>query len=127
MRLRDRAGDARHRVSVAAQRLDNNSLLNWTERAIRMRKECPEFGWGELRFLETDNPAVLAHTCSWRGNTVAAVHNLSRATVSARVEWPAGTQQVLHVFGRTIGTPTPGEQPDIVDLDGYDYRWMRLH
>jgi hypothetical protein len=73
-------------------------LLNWTERLIRTRNECPEFGSGELRFLKlklkTDNPAVLAHTCSWRANTVES--------------------------------PTPAEQLDIVDLDGYDYRWMRL-
>jgi maltose alpha-D-glucosyltransferase / alpha-amylase len=114
------------RVNVAEQRLAFNSLLNWTERLVRTRKECPEFGWGELQFIETDNPAVLAHTCSWRGKAVAAVHNFSRATVSARVKWPAGTRQLLHLFGRTVETPTPGEEPEIVDLDGYDYRWMRL-
>src|SRR5207302_5336135 len=68
------------RVNVAEQRLAFDSLLNWTERLVRTRKECPEFGCGELRFLETDNRVVLAHTCSCRGNTVAAVHNFQRAT-----------------------------------------------
>src|SRR5207249_4442264 len=34
------------RVNVEVQRRDNNSMLNWTERMIRLRKECPEFGWG---------------------------------------------------------------------------------
>ena len=32
-------------VNVADQRRDPNSLLNWTERLIRTRKECPEIGW----------------------------------------------------------------------------------
>jgi maltose alpha-D-glucosyltransferase/alpha-amylase len=30
------------------------------------------------------------------------------------------------LFGRTVESPTPGEPPEIVDLDGHDYRWMRL-
>src|SRR5205823_2938193 len=37
------------RVNVEAQRRDLNSLLNWTERMVRLRKECPEFGWGDYR------------------------------------------------------------------------------
>src|ERR1700738_1164217 len=32
-------------VNAAAQRRDPDSLLNWTERIIRMRKEVPEIGW----------------------------------------------------------------------------------
>ena len=40
-------------VNVADQRRDPNSLLNWMERIIRMRKEVPEIGWGDF--------AVAAH------------------------------------------------------------------
>ena len=36
------------RVNVADQRRDPHSLLNWTERMIRMRKECPEISWGDF-------------------------------------------------------------------------------
>jgi hypothetical protein len=36
-----------HRVNVAEQRRDPGSLVNCTERLIRLRKECPEFGWGD--------------------------------------------------------------------------------
>ena len=35
-------------VNAAAQRRDPNSMLNWTERIIRMRKEVPEIGWGDF-------------------------------------------------------------------------------
>src|SRR5262249_45158506 len=42
------------RVNVAAQRRDSNSLLNWTERIIRARKECPEISWGTYTVLRTD-------------------------------------------------------------------------
>ena len=113
------------RVNVAAQRLDENSFLNWTERAIRTRKECPEFGWGKMQFLRTDKPSVLAHACTWNGRTVIAVHNFSRASVSVKIEWPKGTTQKLHVFGRTVREPLPQHSP-MLDLDGYDYQWLRV-
>ena len=35
-------------VNAAIQRRDPNSMLNWMERIIRMRKEMPEIGWGTL-------------------------------------------------------------------------------
>ena len=43
-------------VNVAVQRRDPDSLLNWTERLIRMRKECPEIGWGSCKVLHTGSP-----------------------------------------------------------------------
>jgi maltose alpha-D-glucosyltransferase/alpha-amylase len=113
------------RINVLSQRLDEHSLLNWTERAVRMRKECPEFGWGEMQILNTDNPRVMAHACTWRGNTVAAVHNFSRATATVSVEWPEGTQEIQPLFGRDLHEAEPSKA-GLVDLDGYGYRWMRL-
>src|SRR3712207_6749471 len=48
------------RVNVADQKRDPASLLNWMERMIRARKECPEIGWGAWQILETSSPQVLA-------------------------------------------------------------------
>jgi maltose alpha-D-glucosyltransferase/alpha-amylase len=112
-------------VNATAQRLSFNSLLNWTERAIRTRKECPEFGWGRMQFLETGHPSVLAHACDWRGSMVVAVHNLSRAAVSVKVDLPEDVIETLDLYGRHVRQPTPGKA-HVIDLDGYDYRWMRL-
>jgi maltose alpha-D-glucosyltransferase / alpha-amylase len=46
-------------VNVAEQRRDPNSLLNWMERIIRMRKEVPEIGWGDFSFISAGTPKVL--------------------------------------------------------------------
>jgi maltose alpha-D-glucosyltransferase/alpha-amylase len=78
-----------------------------------------------LRFLKTDHPTVMAHACTWQGRTVVAVHNFSRATASVRVDWPAGTQELLHLFGRDVAEPLPAGDK-LIDMDGYDYRWLRL-
>jgi maltose alpha-D-glucosyltransferase/alpha-amylase len=43
------------RVNVAAQRRDPQSLLNWVERKIRMRRECPEISWGDWRIIPCDD------------------------------------------------------------------------
>ena len=64
-------------VNVADQRRDPNSLLNWMERIIRMRKEVPEIGWGDFTMLRTGTPEVVAIRYDWRNNSVVVVHNLS--------------------------------------------------
>ena len=40
-------------INEADQRRDAQSMLNWTERIIRMRKECPEIGWGNFDVVHT--------------------------------------------------------------------------
>ena len=63
-------------VNVAKQRRDPNSMLNWTERIIRMRKEVPEVGWGDFKVIAARDPAVLVMRYDWRNNSVLFVHNL---------------------------------------------------
>ena len=63
-------------VNVAKQRRDPNSMLNWTERIIRMRKEVPEVGWGNFKVIAARDPAALVIRYDWRNNSVLFVHNL---------------------------------------------------
>ena len=72
-------------VNVGAQRRDRDSLLNWFERLIRRRRECPEIGFGELTVLEAGAPSVLAHRCDWEGSTVVAVHELAGEAAEVRL------------------------------------------
>ena len=64
-------------VNVAEQRRDPNSLLNWTERIIRMRKEVPEIGFGGFALLDTGASSVLGLRYEWRNNAVLCLHNLA--------------------------------------------------
>jgi maltose alpha-D-glucosyltransferase / alpha-amylase len=72
-------------VNVAEQRRDPNSLLNWMERIIRMRKEVPEIGWGDFTVLRAGTSEVLAIRYDWRNNSVVVLHNLS--AVPAKFGW----------------------------------------
>ena len=64
-------------VNVAAQRRDPDSLLDWMERIIRMRKEVPEIGWGDFSFISARAAEVLIMRYEWRNNAVICAHNLS--------------------------------------------------
>jgi maltose alpha-D-glucosyltransferase / alpha-amylase len=55
----DRGPYGYEHVNVAKQRRDPNSMLNWMERIIRMRKEVPEVGWGDFKVIAARDPAVL--------------------------------------------------------------------
>ena len=66
-------------VNAADQRRDVDSILNWTERIIRMRKEVPEIGWGDEAVLRERDPAILALRYDWRNNSIVVVHNLAQA------------------------------------------------
>ena len=105
-------------VNAADQRRDPESLLNWTERIIRMRKECPEIGWGDFRVLETGSRAVLAVRYDWRDTAVLAVHNLAAEPVeiSLRVQ----EEKLTNLF-----TDAHSEAPHRIALEPYGYRWYR--
>lgn len=108
------------RVNVAAQRRDPGSLLNWFERLIRRRRECPELGFGPLEVLETGARSVLAHRCDWDGATVVAVHEL--AGRDAEVTLPVNDGEALvDLFG-----DAEHALPATLQLGPYAAHWFRV-
>ena len=114
-------------LNVEAQRHDPGSFLNWMERAIRTRKEWPEFGWGDPKVLGTRNDATFAHLATWDGASVLALHNFSDAPARASVRLPAEVVggRWRHIFG-PAGTETPGIVGDRISLElpPYGYHWF---
>ncbi|MDB5592719.1 alpha-amylase family protein [Enterovirga sp.] len=114
-------------LNVAAQRGDPASLLNWTERLIRMRKEAPEIGWGDFDVLETGEPAVLALRYSWRNNAVLAVHNLGAKPVEIALDLagPEGAPQLIDLrSAKHLSAHEDGRHHLL--LEAYAYRWYRV-
>src|SRR5215217_1766969 len=87
------------RVNVDAQQRDPDSLFHWMERLIRVRKQCPEIGWGEWQILETGNPAVLALRYRFRGGTVITVHNLAERSASVCLECGGSGEPWVELLG----------------------------
>ena len=111
-------------VNVNDQRRQPDSLLNWMERLINTRKECPEFGWGELAFVETGHPKVLAHLCKRRGSYALAVHNLGAEEVTVTLEFGDDPTHLLDLWGDEMYEPYD-PQARTLRLTPYGYRWLR--
>jgi maltose alpha-D-glucosyltransferase/alpha-amylase len=114
------------KVNVADQRRDPQSLLNWTERMIRMRKECPEISWGTFAVLRTNVPEVLALRYDWRETSIITLHNLSNQEQKVRLRVGTPRDEILvEVFdGRHSRRQNDGQHR--ITLDAYAWRWYRV-
>jgi maltose alpha-D-glucosyltransferase/alpha-amylase len=114
-------------VNAAKQRRDPNSMLNWTERIIRMRKEVPEVGWGDFKVIATRDPAVFAIRYDWRNNSVLFVHNLDDKPreVSFEVGLPGKASDLLVNLLTEDHSRADQRGKHTLLLEAYGYRWYR--
>ncbi|MGE3268711.1 MAG: alpha-amylase family protein [Chloroflexota bacterium] len=112
--------------NVMHQRRDPNSMLNRLERLIRMRKECPEFGYGQIAVLPSTDPAVLAHCCATSSGTLVGVHNLSDQPKKTRLDvTDHGAKSIVEILGDHPYEVRKGAAHDL-ELEPYGFRWFRL-
>jgi maltose alpha-D-glucosyltransferase/alpha-amylase len=115
-------------VNAAEQRREPDSLLNWIERIIRMRKEVPEIGWGQFAVLKTGDNAVLGLRYDWRNNSVLFLHNL--ADEPREIEFSTGLKgevgrRLINLLGNDHSTAGRNGKHRVC-LEAYGYRWYRV-
>lgn len=114
-------------VNVSQQRHDPDSLLHHIQLLARRYRECPELGWGTFEVLDHSEDAVLAHRCSWDGNSMVALHNLSpdAVTVPLTLKDCDQTQELVDLLeeGRC---PLDSSGAVELALNGYGFRWLRI-
>jgi maltose alpha-D-glucosyltransferase/alpha-amylase len=115
-------------VNVAKQRRDPNSMLNWTERIVRMRKEVPEIGWGDFKVIATPDPAVLVIRYDWRNNSVLFAHNLDEKPreVAFAAGVPGEAGKLLVNLLSEDHSQANGHGRHTLLLEAYGYRWYRV-
>jgi maltose alpha-D-glucosyltransferase / alpha-amylase len=118
-------------INAAIQRRHPESLLNWTERIIRMRKEVPEVGWGDFTVIPTRAPAVLVMRYDWRNNWVLFVHNFDakprEVTFSVGLDGDnAGYGKLLiNLLAEDHSRADDNGKHRLV-IEAYGYRWYRV-
>jgi maltose alpha-D-glucosyltransferase / alpha-amylase len=113
------------RVNVEAQRRDQDSLLNWTQRAIRMRRECPEISWGDWKILKARAPEVLIMRYDWDNHTLLIVHNFSDKPRAFSLDAGAvGGRELISLLTREDCQADENGRVHL-ELDGHGYRWFR--
>jgi maltose alpha-D-glucosyltransferase/alpha-amylase len=114
-------------INAAIQRRYDDSMLNWTERIIRMRKEVPEIGWGDYEFLRLRDPAILALRYDWRNNSVVILHNLDaearEITFDVGLEGEGG-RVLINLLSDDHSEAQDNGKHKLV-IEGYGYRWYR--
>ncbi|HWD56842.1 MAG TPA: alpha-amylase family protein [Stellaceae bacterium] len=117
-------------INVAVQRRHPESMVNWTERIIRMRKEVPEIGWGDFTIIQTAASSVLVMRYDWRNNSVLFVHNLD--AMPHEIEFSVGLHDnnadqgdlLINLLSEDHSTAGDGSRHRMV-IEGYGYRWYR--
>jgi maltose alpha-D-glucosyltransferase/alpha-amylase len=113
------------RVNVEAQRRDPDSLLNWMERKIRMRRECPEISWGDWKIIAVDAPGVLVMRYDYQGHTLLILNNVTNKPRAVRVEPTAVRSPTLVDLLSYNDTRADDAGRHTIELQPYDYRWFR--
>lgn len=114
------------RINVAEQRTRDDSLLNWMERIIRLRKELPEIGLGNFRILDTP-PSVLALRYDWEHRTSIFLHNLEDRRIECCFD-PGerkGDEAALCCLLTRERHEASGNTHSVV-LQPFGYRWLRF-
>jgi maltose alpha-D-glucosyltransferase/alpha-amylase len=118
-------------INAATQRRHPESLLNWTERIIRMRKEVPEVGWGDFAVIPSGDRSVLIMRYDWRNNSVLFVHNLDARP--REVVFSAGLDGTNAEAGKLLINLLSEDHSHADDtgkhqivIEPYGYRWYRV-
>jgi len=113
-------------LNVSAQRKDPESLLNWLERALRVRKENREFGWGSVDIVETGDAAVFGHRLEHEGGVILAVHNLADKGVRVHLDVSEYEgRRLVDLIDHSEREPVRGERHEL-DLEPYGFHWFRV-
>ncbi|MBC7568908.1 MAG: maltose alpha-D-glucosyltransferase [Spirosoma sp.] len=114
-------------VNVETQRRNTSSLFWFMKRMINLRKKHPAFGRGDMKFLDVENPKVLAYTRSYEDETLLIVVNLSKYSQPALIDLPGFTGYVpVEAFSKNRFPAVPEAENYFFTLAPHDYQWFVL-
>ncbi|CAN5128401.1 alpha-amylase family protein [soil metagenome] len=114
------------KVNVAAQRSDSASLLNKVARFARIRKQCPEIGWGNWELLDTGSEHVLAIRYDWQGRSLIMINNFSPEPQQCQLTTSLKPRSMWVNLFDNSQTQVGDTGAYSVKLAGYGYSWYRL-
>ncbi|WP_114779200.1 alpha-amylase family protein [Botryobacter ruber] len=114
-----------HHVNAEDQRRKPDSLLNWMTALIRLRKECPEIGWGTWEILKTGRPQVLGMYYCWRGNSLVVLHNFDEQPHEVTLSLKQNNEDRLIDLMANEKSVADEKGQHRITLDAFGYRWFR--
>ncbi|HEY5946567.1 MAG TPA: alpha-amylase family protein [Kofleriaceae bacterium] len=115
-----------HKINAAEQKTDPSSLLNWTSRIIRARKEAPELGWGDFEIVDAGHHSVLAIRHNWRNNSVLTIHNFAGEAIEIELHLgDAAGRKLCNLLAKENSDADHRGRHHII-MEPYGYRWYRI-
>jgi maltose alpha-D-glucosyltransferase / alpha-amylase len=114
-------------VNVEIQSWNTSSLLWWMKRLINKRKQFKAFSRGDMKFVATENPKILAFTRTYEEETMLVVVNLSRYTQPCELELSHFNGYTpVEVFSKNKFPSIREEGMYFLTLGGHDCEWFVL-
>ncbi|HYF66968.1 MAG TPA: maltose alpha-D-glucosyltransferase [Ohtaekwangia sp.] len=114
-------------LNVELQSQSTASLLWWMKRLINKRKQYLAFSRGDMTFLQSENPKILAFTRTFQDQTMLVLANLSRYTQPAEIDLDAFTGHIpVEVFSRNKFPAIKESVPYFFTLGAHDCQWFVL-
>jgi maltose alpha-D-glucosyltransferase / alpha-amylase len=110
------------KINVLDAQGDADSLLNWMERAIAIRKQCPEIGTAKLEVADSGDDRLLLHQYKSPHGDLWFVHNLSAQKINFDYSAHAGRGETwVNIFkSNTLQSKTKK-----IQVAPYGFHWWR--
>ena len=114
-------------VNVETQRQNTSSLFWFMKHLISMRKKYKAFGRGDMKFINVDNPKVLAFTRHYENETLLIVVNLSKFSQPAELDLAEYNGCVpVEIFSKNSFPPIKESSPYFFTLGAHSFQWFSL-
>jgi len=115
------------RVNVASQERTATSLLAHVKQLIAVRRAHPAFGRGDIEFVETENPSVLAFLRRYQDEVLVVVANLSASAQQPAITLPAAAAGMMVIdLLDDVPLERAGSERCVIPLERHSCRWFRL-
>ncbi len=114
-------------VNVEMQRANTSSLFWFMKRMINMRKKYKAFGRGDMKFIHSHNPKILAFTRSYEDETLLVIVNLSKYSQPAELDISEYKGHVpVELFSKNKFPIIKEDVPYFFTLGSHEYEWFIL-
>ncbi len=114
-------------VNVETQRRNTSSLFWFMKRMINMRKNYKAFSRGDMKFLQLENPKILAFTRTYQEETLLIVCNLSKYAQPAEIDLRQYRGYVpVEMFSRNSFPMIRDDSPYFFTLAPHSFQWYSL-
>ncbi len=114
-------------VNVEIQSWNTSSLLWWMKRLINKRKQYKAFSRGDMKFIPSENPKILAFTRTYEEQTMLVIVNLSRYTQPVELDLANFSGYTpVEVFSKNKFPSVKDDAQYFMTLGGHDCQWFVL-